>query len=365
MLNLCLSFDYELFFGKNFLSDEEILFRPTGKIMEALKESGVSGTFFADVCSIEQHKKYGRTGYIEGFTEQIREMERQNLDVQLHIHPNWLCSEWVDGEWRFDLDSYRIHYFGFEKSKQINADSIIENGISYLNQALIPVNQDYKCCAYRAGGFSIQPHRDLAKLLYHHGILIDSSIAPHLRSTSQTNYYDFTNPPRRWNWWLSPEENWNHPGSMSSASLYEVPIGTSGKNPIQFLLARVFDKNSVNLPHGKRNGTYINEKDSAGNRNKIKSMLNYITSYNALSLDSYHYRFLLKQLEGIYTKYGCDKQEEYICLICHPKLATEESINSMIKLITILKEQNHKYAFFNMRELYDRLVSGNAGVQET
>lgn len=362
MLNICLSFDYELFFGKNFLSDEEVLFRPTGKIMDALKKCGVSGTFFADVCSIEQHKKYGKTSYIEGFTEQIQEMEHQNLDVQLHIHPNWLCSEWMDGEWKFDLDSYRIHYFGFDKSKLINADSIIKNGISFLNQALIPVNKNYKCCAYRAGGFSIQPHRDLVKVLLNNGIFIDSSIAPHLKSTSQTNYYDFSNPPKRWNWWLASDVDWNHAGSMSPASLYEVPVGTSSKNPFHYLLARIFNKNSVNLPDGKRNGTYIDEKDSSGNRNRIVSMLNYITSYNALSLDSYHYRFLLKQLEGIYRKYDCVNKEEYICLICHPKLATKESINSMVKLITLLKEQNHKYAFFNMRELYDRLVSGDVSV---
>lgn len=361
MLNICLSFDYELFLGKNFSSDEEVLFRPTYKIMKALKENEVSGTFFADVCSIEQHKKYGKINYIKEFTEQIKEMEKQNQDVQLHIHPNWLCSEWKDGEWKFDLDSYRIHYFGFDKTASNHAAAIIKNGIDFLNEALMPVKNDYICCAYRAGGFSIQPHEELVKALLDSGIMIDSSIAPHLKSLSQTNHYDFSKPPKVWNWWLSSKDEWNKPGSEKIDSIFEVPVGTANKNPLKFLFTKLFHEDNINLPAKRRNGAYINEICSPNNVNRIKSIIQYVTSYNALSLDSYNYHFLWKQLEKIYDKYDCLNKDSYICLICHPKLATDESIHNMVNLISLLKEHNNKYAFFNMRNVYDKVILTDTG----
>ena len=44
MLNVCITFDYELFLGKNNASYQEILFQPTDRLIELLSRKGVSGT---------------------------------------------------------------------------------------------------------------------------------------------------------------------------------------------------------------------------------------------------------------------------------------------------------------------------------
>ena len=69
---LSITFDYELFFGNNIGSYDDVLFEPTYNLIDALEKKGVSATFFADVCSVPMSKKYGQTGYVEGFTKQIQ-----------------------------------------------------------------------------------------------------------------------------------------------------------------------------------------------------------------------------------------------------------------------------------------------------
>ena len=68
MLNVCITFDYELFLGKNNAPYKEILFAPTDNLIRTLSEKGVSGTFFADVCSVDAHHRLGNEKYCEDFT---------------------------------------------------------------------------------------------------------------------------------------------------------------------------------------------------------------------------------------------------------------------------------------------------------
>ena len=60
MLNICITFDYELFLGKNNAPYKEILFTPTDNLIRTLSEKGVSGTFFADVCSVDVASSVGK-----------------------------------------------------------------------------------------------------------------------------------------------------------------------------------------------------------------------------------------------------------------------------------------------------------------
>ena len=98
MLNICITFDYELFLGKNNAPYKEILFAPTDNLIRTLSEKGVSGTFFADVCSVDAHHRLGNEKYCEDFTLQLQRMVLNNQDVQLHLHPSWLYAEKKDGQ---------------------------------------------------------------------------------------------------------------------------------------------------------------------------------------------------------------------------------------------------------------------------
>ena len=131
-MNLILTFDYELFLGDNYTSYDIILFRKTEQICEMLKKYEIKCTFFADVYSAIQHKKYGLFDYSEAFEKQIQWLVKEGHDVQLHIHPHWIMSKYVDGKWIHKKEFYRLSSFengitdDFGELHTI--DSIISNG---------------------------------------------------------------------------------------------------------------------------------------------------------------------------------------------------------------------------------------------
>lgn len=354
MLNICLTFDYEIFFGKNYDSEEEILFRPTEKLRKVLESEHISATFFADVCSVLQSRKLGRAGYVKAFEKQIRELYQSGQGIELHIHPNWMYSSFADGEWCFDKESYRLHSFGFEESKPGNGVELIRDCIECLSNMVSAVDSSYRCLAYRAGGFSIQPHRELVKALYQNGIRVDSSIAPHLVSTSSTNSYDYRHEASSVNWWLSSEHEWWINAPEEKESLYEIPVATENKNPLSFLAVRLLNERKIRLHLGPKKGTYINEGEQS--RKKIRAYWDYISGYNAISMDAYCADYIYRQLKRYYEKHRCADQGGTIALIGHPKLAEERYVENMRRLIRLLKEDS-RFCFSNICEAYQRALN--------
>ena len=224
MLKICLTFDYELFLGRNLASYQEILFQPTENIMNTLSSLGVSGTFFADVCSVYAHRQLGDDKYCESFQSQIIDLIRHGQDVQLHLHTNWLNAEIIDGKIVPGNKDYRIHSLGFNSGGRAN--EVIRKGKEYLENACSSVDKSYKCIAYRAGGFSVQPEKELFEALNENGIVIDSSVVPHMKAET-VNYYDFRDVPDKMNWWIDPQKGISEESEKSIKTIFEVPIATT------------------------------------------------------------------------------------------------------------------------------------------
>ena len=53
---------------------------------------------------------------------------------------------------------------------------MVIQGIDYLNEIAKPVNPDYKCTAFRAGGYNLENSPVIFNILEKNGIQIDSSI---------------------------------------------------------------------------------------------------------------------------------------------------------------------------------------------
>lgn len=351
MLYLCLTFDYELFFGDNFGSYDEILFQPTYKLIDMLIEKSVSATFFADVCSVPQALKYDQTSYVDKFTRQIQYMVQHKQDVQLHIHPHWFYSKWEDGTWKFSNEGYRIHEFGFGNE---GARNIIEDGIKYLNHSLKNVRSDYECMAYRAGGFSLQPHQELVSELLKNGIKVDSSIAPKLFSGSETNWYDYRNKAKKVNWHISPNLEWWE-DSEDKETLLEIPIATIDKSVFVFLIKRLFKPSDIKLCLGKQRGTYI--KNQTHKENRIKSITKYILGYNAISLDAYSADYLYDQIKRFHRKMvdkKDDKESYIVALIGHPKLVNNIYMKNLGKFIDLIKCDN-RFSLISINEAYQMI----------
>lgn len=353
MLYICLTFDYELFLGKNNFTEKEILFAPTARLAQMLSEENVSATFFADICSAIQYQKMGLKEYTEDFQRQLQELYAEGHDVQLHIHPHWLKSSYVDGEWRFDYKNYRIHSFGFENGEKDSAYEIIQMGTERLINMLNQVDNQYQCIAYRAGGFALQPHEKLIHALFDAGIRVDSSVAPHLSSDSSTNYYNYERKHIQGNWWVSAAHEWWEDVPQDHKALYEIPIATENKNPFAFGLRRTFQPDTIKISLGQKKGSYVNSEEEKARRINI---WNYLSGYNAISLDAYQADFLYRQVLRYYRDKECGKKDVYAAVIGHPKLVTDTYVQNAKKFIELIKG-NEDIKLMSIIDIYRKKIS--------
>lgn len=353
MLKVLFTYDYELFLGKNKASAAEILFRPTEQIAKGMSEQGAFGVFFADVCSAIKHREVGLPDYSEQFDDQIRKLTQDGHDVQLHLHTNWYMSEREGDELVVSPKGYKIHEFGFDKASARSVPNIIAETKQYLEERCAAVSPDYRCIAYRAGGFGVQPEEALFNALLEAGIVIDSSVNPYLYSLDTVNSYDFRNVPKELNWRIDP-----HLGISVAASkgIWEIPVATAQLRPLE-MIGR--SKADFKLPTAELKGEYVKTENSGrAQQAKWKRLLKRIFAYRNLSLDTRTYTAILKDLEYIYNKYDLHKKDRYVCLICHPKLADQARVDNISRLIEELKKRPGKYQIVTCMDVYRELIEG-------
>ena len=358
MLNICISFDHEIFFGENFFSENEILFKPTYRLMEVLVDNNVSGTFFTDVCSVLRYKSLRMAEYPELMETQLKNLTSHKQDIQLHIHSHWYKSEYKNGKWNFDENSYRIHSFGFnnEDPDVLTANKIIKDTKVYLETLLKTVDPDYKCIAFRAGGFCLQPEQKLLSALIENGIIIDSSVVKHLNSEFENHSFSFLNVPKDTNWWINPEGGIERKAEPYPAkNIFEVPIGSLIKKPLKWYLS----KSNVPFILPDQRGTYIPLNIPELNQfQKIRDRLQGIwSSPIMLSLDSYRDDILIGIIKEYLKDQDCSAKEHYISVICHPKIMGDDHISNVDSFIKKTKKISPHIKFTSMREIYNNITN--------
>lgn len=350
MLKICITFDYELFLGENFLPEEEVLFQPAAQLGEMLQKEEVSATFFADVCSVMQHEIYNETAYCSNFSRQIAALYEMGHDVQLHIHPNWLNSTFQNGKWTIAQKGYKLHEFGFDEHAEHSAQEILHRGKMYLEETLQKVDPNYRCIAYRAGGFCIQPEEQLLKALVDLDIRIDSSVALKQVARGGIQDYDFSCVPHALNWWMRPESGLSKAVTYGDGTVYEVAIGTARNCLTKYVGVA---KNALHVAGRGNAGTGIQMPgEQLGRLKRFMLMLKRrLYSDGILSLDTRGYGILLRDLDEIYQKYGCAKRDQEVAIICHPKLASQDTIQNMQRFVQEVKKQPEKFSFTTMQKI--------------
>lgn len=354
MLKVCITYDYELFLGKNNASYDEILFSPTEEIIKAMTAGGARGTFFADVCSATEHKKAGLYEYSEKFGEQLKTLTRAGHDVQLHLHTSWLRAQKKDGKLIPTADGYRIHEFGFDPKEEICAQKIITESKEYLEKICGEVKPNYKCIAFRAGGFCIQPERELIKALTESGIVLDSSVVPYLKSPDSVNYYDFSSVPDKLNWSIGGSGGISKDSGKIENSLYEIPVASLRPRLPEYIGK---PKNKRSLPQSKIKGEYVSFSDGGNTRREgfAERLFKRLFGYRYISLDTRYYERVLDDLHYIYRKYGLSERDGYVCLICHPKLADRARVENIKYLIEAVNREQDKLRFVTFTDIYNEL----------
>lgn len=353
MLYVAITFDYELFFGKNFVEPKEVLFQPTEEIFSILEKEQVSATFFADVCSVFRHKDYGLFQYTNEFEKQIQQLHSSGQDIQLHIHPHWYKSEYRDGEWDFNKKYYRIHHYGLEENSE--GEKIILNSADYLNELVQKVDPQYKCIAYRAGGYCIQPHASVVRALQKKGILIDSSVSLMMENREDLDtYYAFTDLPDALNWYLSPSRELTDAQSEAENGnlMYEVPIGFYRRNMVDRIRTI---KTGFGIKKDKPKGYAIEILRANVSSTTLKKILSYNQTIFQLSLDSLSAEILMIALNRLYNQYKLKNEDGFIAILGHPKTFSGDSFANLQRFITFVKQNGNRYQFVNFHEIGERI----------
>jgi len=331
VLNIILSFDYELFFGENTKDASSILFDPTNKIMDVLDTHGVKGTFFVDTLSYDKHKEIGETDYCNEFLKQCTDMIKRGHEAQLHIHAHWIATQYNSKlkRWICDPNEYRLQSY----SKDI-MEKVIDNGVDFIGHCSESAGVSQKCIAFRAGGLTLTPEKELVELLIKKGFLFDSSVAPYTYSNITGADYDYRHVPSKLNWKISPHIGVNVDANVDKYALTEIPIATIKNNVFRIVL----QKQPARIANPAPGGIGFIRNVSKGTLFvKIK---NKIVDYHWISLDTRSATLIAGDLRALYRKYDCSHHNYTVALIGHPKMFNQRNVDNLRELIEILQNDN-------------------------
>lgn len=356
MLNICFTADHEMFFGQNLLAEEEVFIKPTYRLMEVLERYQVPLCLMTDVCSVQRYRELKiQSNYVASMEKQLREAISRGHDVQLHLHPHWLSSDYIDGSWKFDHDHYKLHSFGFDQNDTCCVQRIIAAGKKYLLELLSPLDPQYDCVAFRAGGWCLQPERELLAALVNDNIWIDTTIYPGGYNQNPVKYYDFRNVPQKANWWISPEKGLNHESSQAADHIFEVPIGAYsflpliGFKKLYYKKYRLQIKSKYEAPRGTSLDTLFVQNKWEVLKEKLQ---NIFMQPILFTYDGACQKVMADFINYYLQRFNCVDQEQYISIIGHPKVLTETSLREIDRFLEqVCCEKSKTVRFIRLRDI--------------
>jgi hypothetical protein len=323
MIKTLLTFDYELYFGDNYLLESEVLFEPTNKILNLLNYTNTKAIFFIDIMSIIAYKKYKQFDYVDKFTEQVKNMIELGHNIEFHFHPHWIDSKYINSKWehKFQNWSYSnlVDNLGLDKANDIfkEAYSLFVE-ITGLNPT-----------SFRAGGYTIEPYQEeLIKVLNQYNFRYDSSITPYKRFISDAQIFDFLDVEDK-NYWNIKNNSFK---SYGENKLIELPIMVLKKDEItkyKYYLLKIVNKFLKNI---------VFEKRGKGATLKPKEYINNALAFS-FDISSNKDKKIIKFLTDKYIKKYKQNNIIYLNILSHPKAIFEESLDVMKWYIKFMKKE--------------------------
>lgn len=260
-LHVILSIDYEVY-GDGSGSFEDLILRPTDQLLELCDEFGFKLTIMAEVAELYAIKNAESHHTISTQIEsQLQRAKRAGHDIQLHLHPAWFNALLRHGVWQLDFTEYGLPYLSEDKIRDY-----VERGKTYLQELLVPVDPAYRCIAFRAGNWLIQPERTVLDALCDQGVVIDSSVFDGGRSKVGRYEIDYTDAYHcMLPWRASPD---NICRRDDAGRITEIPIYARRTNILgmltwkrilkQLRLRRGMKNRSSGMEIGRRSGGMLN-----------------------------------------------------------------------------------------------------------
>ena len=194
---IILSYDYELFFGIKSGTVQKSLIAPTNMLLDCMDSLGAKGNFFVDYLMFERLEQLSDERALSDLKllkDQVRDMVRRGHRIELHLHPHWIDAKYNgDGTWDYsDYTHYSLYSLTDEERRRMFKD-----GTSYLNNLARGIDPNYNICAFRAGGWTIQPFELLNDCFKENGIVIDSSVMFGVCQDNKFSRFDFRKAPNK------------------------------------------------------------------------------------------------------------------------------------------------------------------------
>ena len=303
-INLFLTFDYELPLGGWTVSREAALIEPAEKILDICERLQVPAVFFVDVISFIRFQQLKNDSFAQSVRKQLTDIVAKGHEIQLHLHPHWFTSRFDDGHYSPSQD------FKLSDFDDYTISCMVAQGIDYLNEIAKPINPNYRCIAFRAGGHNLENSPMIFDILSENGILIDSSLCHGYYFASDLSTVDYRHLPNQSNWFFS---NGRYETSAMSG-IYEIPI--AGKRKTIFEIPTFIKAMLLKKRKPENRGKMIHSDNELPLQKKLRKAM----SSRMLSFDNYTYstRFLMRVLNDNIKKFS--KQDEInLAIISHPK----------------------------------------------
>ena len=186
---LALTHDWELR-GDGSGDIEEIQFAPLRRLLAIYEKAGARTTFLPDVMQQLRFRSL-QDEYPElkcsadSWDEHAQEAYTRGHDLQLHLHSQWSNAEYEDGRWQL-RGKWSLLSYDRERATKMISDSK-----SYLENALHPVDPQYRCVAFRASALALAPSPHLLSSLAALEIEIDVSVAGGVYLNNETLQLDY------------------------------------------------------------------------------------------------------------------------------------------------------------------------------
>ena len=279
--HLILTVDYELF-GDGSGDTDCCVVNPSEKILEISGEFSAPVTFFVEALEfLHLGRVPANRARMDRVSAQLISAVKNGHDAQLHLHPQWHDADVTNSlEPKLDLARWRVGDLD-----EIEVNRIFDEGSAWLRDLLRPIDENYCCNVFRAGGWCIQPSATVVGAMLRQGIDMDTTVAPGYRNTTKGEWSDFRHAPNA--------PFWHADADVCTASMngiLEVPIVTGGISRWRHLYALLQSRRAghgglAEGCHGSYQGPHGGADSIAGKIGKLLRLGHVMLDFSTMPVD--------------------------------------------------------------------------------
>lgn len=336
MIHILFTLDYEVH-GNGAGSPEKLMIQPTNEILRLFDRFNAKLTIMADTVEILRFKNNSTNEYKQSYykiLEQLKDTIKRQHDVQLHLHPAFKNAEIIDNNWKLDYSKYNMSQLTRDE-----ACHLVNEGKTFLEENLKEIDPEYKCTAFRACNWDVQPSDNISHAMKKNGLTIDTSVFKYGVKNSIVKF-DYTDAVSNLIPW--PASNSDFAQMDINSSIYEFPIYCTEKKITHFFTLNRILNHFLNYRHK------LPQTDTAGEKGKTASKKDFPwkADFNQCSGKQ-----LIRELKNVYDNNTDISVDIPFVLIGHSKVFNSQNRRSLECFLKYIKDNPDKYKFSTFKDI--------------